>query len=279
MLEWFEILHREFPAIRQSPYSFGISILALSALVYAFFEWRFKKKIAALEERTPSPAPKVEALAATAGVSGQGNFSPKIEVNIGGSPTTSPPARIDPPTVREQQPRYNFDHSGVYVKYLSEDTDGYRIVDSPAYSRRGFFTPKPAFLIEITNQPHADFEVSFVGDVTASLTIFSEEEKLTVSPLVWMNPDRFAYVNFAIGQPEELVIAIGDEFSKTWVIPRKILRHHDSGFRYIDTSYGIGQGFTPPMTLSLSTAGRVIYEIPLECRWNPDGFALQAIRK
>jgi hypothetical protein len=67
MPDFFEILHREWPVIKGAPYSFSISLLAVAGIIWAIFEFRYRKKT---EDKSGIPnAPT------SSSVSGSGNSS------------------------------------------------------------------------------------------------------------------------------------------------------------------------------------------------------------
>lgn len=175
------------------------------------------------------------------------------------------------PKVRE--PRFNFCTSKVSPIYVMEERDGYSVVSMPQYYR-GFGRPQPALVIEITNRAHKDFKVDYASDVLAELVI----EGTHIGPLLWLDENK-STIAFSAGHPYTLILSVGESHSDRWIIPRRILRQTESGYRTVDTTYSIqkGAGNQVETTVALSTNGKIIHEIQLIWEW-PDGKPLVTIK-
>jgi hypothetical protein len=73
-----EIFHREWPVIKQAPYSFFISVVVLAALIWAFFEWRHRKRLETIEEKALARGQRDRA---TASVDRSGNSNANASGN------------------------------------------------------------------------------------------------------------------------------------------------------------------------------------------------------
>lgn len=168
--------------------------------------------------------------------------------------------KIEPPKPRE--PRFNFSASNVHVIHLMEERDGYSVVAMPQYFR-GFGRPQPAFVIEITNRAHKDFNVDYASNVSAELVIGS----VHIGPLLWLD-NNGSEIDFHSGHPNTLILSVASMLhSDTWEIPRRIMRSTESGYRMVNTDYQIPVNTELEPKIGLSAKGRIIYEISLLWRW------------
>jgi hypothetical protein len=107
MPDLLEIIHREWPVIRQAPYSFFISVLVMASLMYALFEWRYRKRIEKREESMVKNG-------SSASISGSGNSNSnaignKLDVHLGPAPLPPPPKEPDdPPVINFEEARNIF---------------------------------------------------------------------------------------------------------------------------------------------------------------------------
>lgn len=171
--------------------------------------------------------------------------------------------------------RFNFCTSKVNPIYLMEERDGYSVVTMPQYYR-GFVRPQPALVIEVTNRAHKDFKVDYASDVLAELVI----EGTHIGPLLWLDENK-STIAFSAGHPYTLILSVAEsQYSDRWIIPRRIFRQTESGYRMVDTTYSIQKGAADQLetTVALSTNGKIIYEIQLIWEW-PDGKPLVTIKQ
>jgi hypothetical protein len=103
MRDLFEILHREWPVIKAAPYSFFISLTVIAGIIWAVFEFRYRKRLesrSGIEDTSASSSLSDSGNSTATG----GNASAKIgDIHLyAGSPVTTPvatPKESDDPAV------------------------------------------------------------------------------------------------------------------------------------------------------------------------------------
>ncbi len=101
MPDLLDIIHREWPTIKAAPYSFAITIIATAALLWAFFEWRHRRRI---ENPEGGGGQSLAPVTAGSSVANSGN-SAFNQTFVLGSDQTSP---ATPPELEDPIPSLDF---------------------------------------------------------------------------------------------------------------------------------------------------------------------------
>jgi len=174
--------------------------------------------------------------------------------------TANAPLPISPTAKSNPGKKYNFDVDDPAIISILEEKDGYRLVETPD-QWRGFDRPQSAWAVEITNRAHKEFQTSYVDHVIAEMTV----EGKTIGPLYWIG--QGGETEFSPGKPQTVVLAISG--ANEWRVPRFKPRVVEGGYSNVDLGYRLNvvkealEG-----SLLLSTAGKVIAEVPLF--WHAD---------
>jgi hypothetical protein len=120
MPDLLDIFHREWPVIKQAPYSFFISLFVLAVMIWAFFEWRHRKRLEKVEEAAlaHSQSDRVTVPVDRSGSSQATATGNALTVNF--PPSSSPEPRVaPPPPKRESLPvKVEFEPSALQLEKI-----------------------------------------------------------------------------------------------------------------------------------------------------------------
>ncbi|MGA7505041.1 MAG: hypothetical protein WA252_12175 [Candidatus Sulfotelmatobacter sp.] len=169
-----------------------------------------------------------------------------------------------PTPAPKPEPQYNLSVSQVFVRNVLDSRDTIRIVED------AYMYTRPAFLIEVHNEPHDEYQISDVEKVLASLTV-KTETSYTLSPLVWLS-EYFAETELRTGFPKTVVLVM-QKSSDEWVVP--MFRHQ--GGRAIDCTETLTKDKdigSFDAELKLTIGGKVQKKFLLRWTWESNGWPL-----